>query len=78
MIKMTFFSTCFLLVACTTDSVPDEDFEGIATTNFPQLNTVPTPPHLSDINDLTDQKNLQENHAQALQKKESLMKSVKA
>lgn len=68
----------FLLSACTTESVPDEEFEA-PTTNFPLLGNVPDRPALPPSEDRTrQQRRLQSEHDQAIEKQDEIIKSTKS
>jgi hypothetical protein len=78
MYKIFRVSGALLLAACTTDSVPDEEFEG-PTGDFPLLGTVPgrhaLPPPSEDIK--RQKERLQREHDQATQKQAEIIKSTK-
>ena len=77
MYKILLMSSCFLLTACTTDPVPDEEFEG-PTSNFPLLSTVPDRPVLPSKETLAHQQTLlQTEHDDAQKKQSDLLKSLK-
>ncbi len=68
----------FLLAACTTDSGPEEAFEG-ATSNFPLLGDVPDRPVLPSSRDIShQQRHLQIERDQATEKQGEIIKSVKS
>jgi hypothetical protein len=68
----------FLLSACTTDPLPEEEYEA-PTGNFPLLGTVPDRPTLPSSEDITQQqKRLQGEHDQATKKQVEILKSTKA
>jgi hypothetical protein len=74
---MIFLCAGFLLSACTTDSVPDEEFE-MPTGNFPLLNSVPDRSSFGPSEDIgSQQKRLQWEHDQAVKKQADVIKSVK-
>ncbi len=66
----------WILAACTTDPVPDEDFE-IPTTNFPLLGNVPDRPVLPPPEETARQKKrLQQEHDQATEERQEVVKSL--
>ncbi len=68
----------FLLSACTTNAIPEEEFEA-PNINFPILNTVPDRPSFPDSRTLIqDQKRLQSEHDEATQKQAEVIKSQKS
>ncbi|MCE3230703.1 MAG: hypothetical protein K0R76_657 [Alphaproteobacteria bacterium] len=69
--------TVFVLFGCTTDPVPDEEFEA-PTGNFPLLGNVPDRPSFPLLEDTTRQhKRLQREHDQATEKQSAIIKSIK-
>lgn len=77
MYKKLGMCAALLLCACTTDSVPDEEFEG-PTGNFPLLGTVPDRPKLPLTDDIIRQeKRLKHEHDQATQKQNDVLNSTK-
>ena len=77
MYKILVISSCFLLSACTTDPVPEEEFEG-PTSDFPLLGTVPDRPVLPKKEALARQQHhLQTEHDDAEKKQADLLKSLK-
>jgi hypothetical protein len=77
MYKKLSASFALLLCACTTDSLPDEEFEG-PTTDFPLLGTVPNRPLLPDNKVLTTQENLlKKEHEEATHRHDDFIKSIK-
>jgi hypothetical protein len=67
----------FLLSACTTDSVPDEEFE-MPTGNFPLLSSVPDRSSFGLSDDIgCQQKRLQWEHDQAMKKQVDVIESIK-
>lgn len=77
MVKKPIFWIVFLLCSCTTDPVPDEDFEG-PTTNFPLLGNVPDRPTLPEPNSFfSHQKRLQSEHDEAGKKEAEIIKLTK-
>ena len=77
MYKILVISSCFLVSACTTDPIPEEEFEG-PTSNFPLLGTVPDRPVLPEKETLIRQQNrLQTEHDEAEKKQDDLLKSLK-
>ena len=72
------FGMCavFFLSACTTDPIPEEEFEG-PTGHFPLLGNVPDRPDLPEPKTLIrQQKHLQKEHDQATQKQDAVIKSI--
>ena len=64
----------FLLCACTTDPVPDEEFE-MPTFDFPLLGNVPDRPALPEPKSfIKRQKRLQAEHDQATKKEAEIIK----
>ncbi len=77
MVKKPFLWIVFLLCACTTDPIPDEEFEG-PTTNFPLLGHVPDRPPFPDLDSFTNpQKRLQSEHDEATKKEAEVIKLTK-
>jgi hypothetical protein len=73
------FGLCiaFLLMGCTTETHPEEDFEG-PTGQFPLLGTVPDRPALPSSDELTNQeKQLKYERDQATEKQLTVLKSIK-
>lgn len=67
----------FFLSACTTDSVPEEEFE-VPTGNFPLLSNVPDRSSFESSEDMScQQKHLQWEHDQAVKKQADVIKSIK-
>lgn len=67
-----------LLSGCSTDTVPDEEFEG-PTLNFPLLGNVPDRPNLPEPEGITHhENNLRKERDQALQKQEGIIRSIKS
>ena len=66
------------LCGCTTDPIPEEEFEGPAG-NFPLLGTVPYRPILPAKEEFISQKiRLQQEHDQATLKQAEILKSKKS
>ena len=66
-----------LLSACTTDPVPDEEFEA-PTLNFPLLGNVPDRPSLPSPKTLKRQQNrLKSDHNLAFEKQKDILNSLK-
>lgn len=77
MVKKIIVLLCLALTACTTDPVPDEDFEG-PTSHFPLLGNVPDRPPMPVPEALLDQqKRLQAEHDAAIKKQDEVIKSMK-
>lgn len=78
MVKKSTLWIPLLLSACTTDPVPDEDFEG-PTSNFPLLGNVPDRPTFPETKTLNSQRNrLQVERHQATEKQAEVVKSIKS
>jgi hypothetical protein len=76
-LRLVGICTVFLLSACTTDPVPDEEFEA-PTGNFPLLGNVPDRPIFPLSEDATRQyQRLQREHDQATEKQSDIIKSIK-
>jgi hypothetical protein len=76
MYKKLGICAAFLLTSCTTDTLPEEEFEG-PTGNFPLLGTVPDRPVLPLADDLKiQQTRLQQEHDQATKKQTDILKLV--
>lgn len=76
MVKKPLVWIVFLLCGCTTDPVPDEDFEA-PTLDFPLLGNVPDRPTLPEPKSfIKRQKRLQTEHDQATKEAE-IIKSTK-
>lgn len=74
MVKNSLLWIAFLLCACTTDPVPEEEFEG-PTTDFPLLGHVPGRPALPEPASFTNQqKRLQSEHDEATRKEAEIIK----
>lgn len=67
----------FLLTGCSTDSVPDEEFEA-PTLDFPLLGNVPDRPPLPEPETFArQQKRLKSEHDQAIKQQDGIIKSIK-
>jgi hypothetical protein len=78
MVKNPFLWIVFLLCACTTDPVSDEEFEG-PTANFPLLGNVPDRPTLPEAESFANQqKILQDEQDEAAKKKAGVLKLTKS
>lgn len=77
MVKNPLLCIAFLLCACTTDPVPEEEFEG-PTTDFPLLGHVPDRPVLPEPASFTNpQKQLQSERDEATRKEAEIIKLTK-
>lgn len=73
---MARLSVSFLLSACTTDSVPDEEFEA-PTGNFPLLGTVPDRLAFQPQQDIAcRQDRLQRERDETIQKQAKIVRSI--
>ena len=77
MVKLPLLWIAFLLCACTTDPVSDEEFEG-PTTNFPLLGNVPDRPTLPEAGSFANQqKRLKAEQNEATKKKTDVINLTK-
>jgi len=75
--KLSLSSVFFFLCACTTDPIPEEEFEG-PTANFPLLGHVPDRPPLPEPASFTNhQKRLQSERDKATKEEADIIKLTK-